>query len=79
MYRVPTILTRIVAQTYVFNDADFEIEQQTIITGPSSRIRKKALRDPDYTLKDILNDARRDEQSRYQARDIESKDQTNDS
>ena len=45
------------------------------MAGTSSRIRKKALRDLDYTLKDILIDGRRDEESRYQARDIESKDQ----
>ncbi len=67
---------RKLAQTCAFNDADFEIEQQIIMAGTSSRIRKKALRDPDYTLKDILIDGRRDEQSRYQAHDIESKDQT---
>ncbi|CAB4006435.1 Retrovirus-related Pol poly from transposon [Paramuricea clavata] len=41
------------------------------------RIRKKALRDPTYDLKAILIDGRRDEQSAYQARDIESKEQKN--
>ena len=52
---------------------DFEIEQQIITSGTSSRIRKKALRDPMYDLKAILLDGRRDEQSAFQARDIESK------
>ena len=61
------------AQTCSFADADFETEQQIRIAGSSSRIRKKALRDPTYVLKDILVDGRRDEQSTYQARDIESK------
>jgi hypothetical protein len=69
---------RKLAQTCAFNDADFEVEQQIIMAGTSSPIRKKALRDPDYTLRDILLDGRRDEQSRYQARDIESKGQTDD-
>ena len=46
--------------------------------GSSSRIRKKALRDPTYVLKDILLDGRRDEQSTYQARDIESKESKQD-
>ena len=44
------------------------------MAGTSSRIRKKALRDPTYGLKDILVDGRRDEQSAFQAREIESKD-----
>ena len=60
------------AQTCSFNDADFGIEQQIIINGISSRIRKKALREPDYDLKQILLDSRRAEQSEFQARDIES-------
>ena len=44
------------------------------MAGTSSRIRKRALRDPTYTLKDILVDGRQHEQRSYQARDIESKD-----
>ena len=59
-----------------FADADFEIEEQIIIGGLSSRIRKKALREPEYKLKDMLLDGRRDEMSEFQARDIESKDET---
>ena len=68
---------RTLAQTCSFADADFEIEQQIVTAGSSSRIRKKALRDPTYDLKAILIDGRRDEQSAYQARDIESKEQKN--
>ena len=68
---------RVLAQTCSFNDT--EIEQQIIINGISSRIRKKALREPDYDLKQILLDGRRAEQSEYQARDIESKKDKTDS
>jgi hypothetical protein len=68
----------VLAQTCSFNDVDFEIEQQIIINGISSRIRKKALREPDYDLKQILLDGRRAEQSEFQARDIESKDEKSD-
>jgi hypothetical protein len=69
---------QVLAQTCSFNDADFEIEQQIIINGISSRIRKKALRESDYDLKQILLDGRRAEQSEFQARDIESKDEKSD-
>jgi hypothetical protein len=69
---------RVLAQTCSFNDADFGIEQQIIINGISSRIRKKALREPDYDLKQILLDSRHAEQSEFQARDIESKDEKSD-
>ena len=68
---------RTLAQTCSFTNVDFEIEQQIITAGTSSRIRKKALRDPTYDLKAILLDGRRDEQSTFQARDIESKDKGN--
>jgi hypothetical protein len=68
---------RTLAQTCSFADADFEIEQQIVTAGSSSRIRKKALRDPTHDLKAILIDGRRDEQSAYQAREIESKEQKN--
>lgn len=61
------------AKTFEFADETFEIEEQIIIGGRSSRIRKRALRDPDYSLKDMLIDGRRDESSSYQAKDIESK------
>ncbi len=65
---------RRLAETCEFNDVQFEIEQQIIIGGTSSRIRKRALRDPQFALKDMLLEGRRDEQSSYQVKDIESKD-----
>ena len=40
----------------------------------SSKIRKRALRDPQLALKDMFLKGRRDEQSTYQAKDIESED-----
>ena len=64
---------RNMAKVCEFHDENFEIEEQIIIGGRSSRIRKRALRDPDYSLKDMLIDGRRDETSDYQAKDIESK------
>ena len=66
---------RTLAKTCAFPDVEFEIEQQIITAGTSTRIRKKALRDPTYDLKAILLDGRRTEQSSYQARDMESQDQ----
>ena len=49
-----------------------EIEQQIIIGGSSSQIRKKALRDTAYKLKDMLLDGRRKEFSTFQSKEIES-------
>ena len=54
------------------DNLDFEIEQQILVGGTSSRIRKRAIRDPKYTLKDMLVDGLRDEISTYQSREIES-------
>ncbi|CAB4000853.1 Hypothetical predicted protein [Paramuricea clavata] len=62
---------RTMAATCEFNDVVLEIEQQIIICGTSSKIRKHALRDPKFDLK-----GRRDEQSSYQIKDIESKEPT---
>ena len=39
-----------------FTNPDFEIEQQILTGGSSSKIRRRALRDPDYKLKDMLLD-----------------------
>ena len=64
---------RTMAQTCEFQDVHFEVEEQIIIGGSSSRIRKRALRDPTYNLAAILLDGRRDESSTYQAREIEEK------
>lgn len=66
---------RTLAQTYEFTNIDFEVEQQIIIAGTSSRIRKRALRDRNYNLAAMLLDGRRDEQSAYQAKNIEAKEQ----
>ncbi len=51
------------AQTCSFSNVDFEIEQQKITAGTSTRIRKKALRDPTYNLKAILINGHRAEPS----------------
>ena len=65
---------RTLAQNCEFaeDNLEFEIEQQILVGGTPSRIRKRALRDPKYTLKDMLVDGRRDEISTYQSREIES-------
>ena len=52
---------------------EFELEEQIIIGGLSSKIRKQALRNPNFKLADMLIEGRRDEQSKFQATDIESK------
>jgi hypothetical protein len=39
---------RTLAQTCEFASPDFEIEEQIIIGGASSKIRKRALRDPSF-------------------------------
>ena len=57
--------------TCEFGDVGFEIEEQ-IIGGNSTKIRRRALRDPTLDLKAMLL-GRRDEQSKYQAQQIESK------
>ena len=61
---------RRLAETCELNDVQFEIEQQIIIGGTSSKIRKRALRDPQFALKDMSLEGRRDEQSSYQVKDI---------
>eukprot|EP00112_Aurelia_sp_Birch-Aquarium-sp1_P015232 Seg336.2 transcript_id=Seg336.2/GoldUCD/mRNA.D3Y31 product="hypothetical protein" protein_id=Seg336.2/GoldUCD/D3Y31 len=66
---------RSVAETCEFTDLEFEIEEQIIIGGTSSKIRKNALRDPSYDLKAMLLEGRRDEQSTFQAKEIEGKEE----
>ena len=44
---------------------------QIVIGGTSTRVRKQALRDPKYSLKDLMLDARREETSKVQAVEIE--------
>ena len=63
---------RQMSSTCELEDVDLEIEEQIIIGVRSSRIRRRAVRDPTYTLKDMLIDGRRDETSSFQARDIET-------
>ncbi|CAB4022955.1 PREDICTED: uncharacterized protein K02A2.6-like [Paramuricea clavata] len=67
---------RTISETCEFADVEFEIEEQIIIGGNSSKIRKRALRDRTFDLKSMLLEGRRDEQSKYQAEQIESKEQT---
>eukprot|EP00112_Aurelia_sp_Birch-Aquarium-sp1_P010543 Seg2247.1 transcript_id=Seg2247.1/GoldUCD/mRNA.D3Y31 product="hypothetical protein" protein_id=Seg2247.1/GoldUCD/D3Y31 len=64
---------RALADPCEFADLDFELEEQIIIGGSSSRIRKQALRDPKYDLKAMLLDGRRDEISKFQSKEIEGK------
>ena len=59
--------------TCEFGDVKFEIEEQIIIGGTSTKIRRRALRDPTFDLKAMLLEGRRNEQSKYQAQQIESK------
>ena len=55
-----------------FQDLEFEIEQQIVVGGISSRIRRRALRDPAYNLQQMLLDGRHEETSTFQTREIES-------
>ena len=54
-----------------FHDIDKEIKSQIVQCGISSRIRKKALRDPSLTLEKLLQEARAEEISITQATGIE--------
>ena len=62
---------RTAANSCEFHETELEIEQQIIVGGISSTIRKKALPKPDYSLKDMLVDGRGKEVSLFQAKDIE--------
>ena len=62
---------RTLAESCEFHDLEFEIQVQIVIGGRSIRLRKQALRDPKYTLKDMLLQGRRAETSTKQAADIE--------
>ena len=64
---------RTMSATCEFGDVEFEIEEQIIIGGNSTKLRRRALRDPTFDLKAMLLEGRRDEQSKYQAQQIESK------
>ena len=60
-----TRLRTMSATTCEFGDIEFEIEEQIIIGGNSTKIRRRALRDPTFDLKAMLLEGRRDEQSKY--------------
>ncbi|XP_028412511.1 uncharacterized protein LOC114541021 [Dendronephthya gigantea] len=62
---------RTLSKNCEFSDVEFEIMVQIVIGGKSSRVRKQALRDPKYVLKDLLLAARREEISKTHAADIE--------
>ena len=64
---------RTMAETCEFTNIEFEVEEQIIIGGSSTKVRKRALRDPTFDLKAMLIEGRRDEQSAFQTKDIESK------
>ena len=64
-------MPRSAAKICEFHDTDMEVEQQIIVGGRSSYIRKKALRDTTYSVKDMLVDGRGKEASTYQSNDIE--------
>jgi len=66
---------RALAEPCEFKNLDFELKEQIIIEGTSTRIRKQALRDPSYDLKAMLLDGRRDEISKFQSAEIEGKEQ----
>ena len=61
---------RTLAESCEFHDLEFEIQVQIVIGGRSTCLRKQALRDPKYTLKDMLLEGRRAETSAQQATDI---------
>ena len=56
-------------RTVSFQTLTLKIMEQIVIGGKSSRVRKQALRDPKYSLKDLFLDARREETSKTQAAD----------
>ena len=59
------------AENCEFHDADKEIKSQIVQCGISSRLRRKALRDPSLTSEKLLNEARAQDLSSYQATGIE--------
>ena len=59
------------AENCEFHDLEFEIQVQIVTGRHSTHLRKQALRDPKYTLKDMLLEGRRAKTSTQQAADIE--------
>ena len=62
---------RTLAKYCQFHDTDFEIKMQIVCNGKSNRLRRKALRDSEYNLADMLIDGRKTEVSSAQAMGIE--------
>ena len=62
---------RTLAQHCDFYNTDFEIKMQLVCNGTSSKLRRKALRDPTYKLEDMLIDGRKAEVSSAQASGME--------
>eukprot|EP00795_Rhopilema_esculentum_P004023 gene4023-20191_t len=62
---------RTLAKHCKFNDEDFEIKMQIVCNGKSARLRRKALREPDSKLADMLIDGRKAEMSSAQASGME--------
>ena len=56
-----------------FVDVEFEIKMQIVCNGTSSRLRKKALKESNYSLKDMLIDGRKSETCSAQASGMEEK------
>ena len=56
-----------------FTDVDFEIKMQIVCNGTSSRLRKKALKESDYSRKDMLIDGSKSETSNAQASGMQAK------
>ena len=56
-----------------FHDEDFEIKLQIVCNGKSSRLRKKALREPELKLQDMIIEGRKSETSSAQASGMETK------
>jgi hypothetical protein len=54
-------------------DVEFEIKMQIVCNGTSSRLRKKALKESNYSLKDMLIDGQKSETCSAQASGMEEK------
>ena len=64
---------RTLAEKCDFGDrVDFEIKLQIVTNGTSTHLRKKALRDPEFTLKQLLEEGQRVEASTQQTNQIET-------
>lgn len=71
-------MLRQLATTSEFSNAEREIKSQIILTCSSSQLRRRALRDSSFTLKQLLDLARAFETSEMQAAGIEKNTQVSD-